>query len=138
MKLYVILDRSTKTEYGITDKLWLARLFYIQRYKYDNNLILIHRKSNLAKRSLPYNDLYIRYFSGFALVEEEIKYIDYCMTDFGIDYLRRKYKKKRHMKVIDEMETDLIEQCISDCILRRKFVKDKIYQVEDWLNTLGG
>ena len=55
MKLYVILDRSTKTEYGITDKLWLARLFYIQRYKYDNNLILIHRKSNLAKRSLPYN-----------------------------------------------------------------------------------
>ena len=138
MKLYVVLDRSTKTEYGITNKLWLARLYYLQRYRYNKNLLLTHRKSNLAKHDLHFNDHCIRYFSGFALVDEEIKYLNYCMTDRGVDYLRKRYKKKRFQKVIDELEKELIEQCISDCILRRSQVQDTIYMFEEWLYKIGG
>ena len=75
MRLYVVLDKTSKIEYGVTNKLWLARLFVIQRYDTNKNLTIDCRKSKKSKHDLIYHDLNLYYFSGFALLYEELQYI---------------------------------------------------------------
>lgn len=137
MKLYVILDRMSKIEYGITDKLWLARLFYIQRFETNNNLVLVHRKSKNT-RMLLHTDRWIHYFSGFALLNHEIEYINLAILDAGIGYYRRKYKRKRQQQMLDDVEQSVIDRSIQDCIHRKSDVLDRLTAFHEWQYRIGG
>ena len=139
MRLYIILDKISKLEYGITDKLWLARLFYIQRYDTNHNLVLIHRKSNrVDRKTLQYNDRSLCYFSGFALLNDEISYIEQMLFDAGIGYFRRKYRRKRYQAILDKVEQSIIDSSIQDCIYRRSDVIDRLSAISEWYYKVGG
>lgn len=138
MKLYVILDRISKIEYGISDKLWLARLFYIQRYDTNHNLVLIHRKSKGARYLLTYKDRSIHYFSGHALLSYELEYINLVLLDTGIGYYRRKYKQRKVQRMLDQIEKSIIASSIADCIHRQSDVIDRLAAFAEWQYRVGG
>lgn len=138
MRLYVILDKITNTEYGITNKLWLARLFYLQRHETNRNMIIICRKSKMRKGDLLYHDLNLYYFSGFALLDDEIQYVNYNILDAGIEYYKKKYKKKRFQHTIDHIEKAVINNSIMDCIYRKYVVLDRLYCLNAWQSKVGG
>ena len=78
MKKYIILDRYNFTQYGVTTKIWLARLFILQRREYNKNLIYnIQKDTEDNKFKITLNDLNLQYLSGFALTNREIDYINY-------------------------------------------------------------
>lgn len=124
LKFYIIQDKSFKKKYGMTDKLWLAQLFIIQRHEYNTNLTInTIRKDKDIKFSIKLDDDYIRYFSGFALTNKEIKYIKYELSMFYNKKDLKKLKKKYQVKsvndfiencnmYIDEVYVNLIENCL--------------------------
>ena len=125
LKFYIIQDKSFKKKYGITDKLWLAQLFIIQRHEYNNNLTLqTIRKDKDIKFSTKLDDDYIRYFSGFALTNGEINYIQYEMSMYydkkDLKKLKKKYNtasvkeflEKYMNEFTDTFMLDLIENCL--------------------------
>lgn len=139
MKYYVILDRNTLTKYGITHKLWLGRLYLIQRREYNKNLILIVQKDNdLSKFDLKLNPLYIHYFSGFALSSNEIEFIDYemsmCPSDSHIRALKRKYDAKKFQSFLHkykkELEVGYVGELIRRCISEPSIVSERLNQKE--------
>lgn len=110
-----------KNKYGITDKLWVAELFMIQRHEYTKNLTIDTQKDKkYDKYSITMEENYIRYLSGFALTNKEINFINYEMSmchDFN-KRLRKKYDSKKISQFIDfiekEYKVDLIEQCFKN------------------------
>ena len=124
MEYYVILDRISKREYGITNKLWLARLFCIQRYKVNRNIIYLSRKSKRSKSDMVYHEKWIRYFSGYALCNYELEYIDTVIEESGMHYFRRKYKKAKFQRHINSMEDMLVATSILNIIYRNSDVVD--------------
>lgn len=125
LKYYIIQDKSFKKKYGITDKLWIAQLFMIQRHEYNSNLtIKTIRKDKDIKFTTKLDDNYIRYFSGFALTNREIQYIQYEMSMYYNKKELKKLKKKYNIKsvkkfldtytneFIDVFMLDLIENCL--------------------------
>ena len=138
MRLYVVLDKNSKIEYGVTNKIWLAKLFLIQRYDINNNLTIQCRKSKRDKHDLIYHDLNLYYFSGYALLNDEIQYINSNILDFGIDYYRKKYSKKMLKSKIDTMEKAIIASSIHDCIYRKCDVMEKLYSIKVWKDKVGG
>ena len=137
MRLYIVLDKKSNIKYAITSKRWLARLFYIQRYKINTNLIITHQKSKLSKSDLQYHDLALHYFSGFALLPDELDYIDTNLIDSGIAYYREKYHKKVHKRALEAMESIIINDSIKACIYRKSEVLDKIHCIKEWKRKVG-
>ena len=121
LKYYIIRDKMFKNKYGITDKLWVAELFMIQRHEYTKNLTIDTQKDKkYDKYSISMEENYIRYLSGFALTNKEINFINYEMSmchDFN-KQLRKKYDSKKISQFIDfiekEYKVDLIEQCFKN------------------------
>ena len=132
MKLYIVLDKISKIKYGITNKIWLARLFIIQRTVINKNLIIECQKSKKNKHDLIYHDLNLYYFSGFALLYEELQYIRGNIFDAGIYYYRDKYKQKSIQKKIDTIEKDIIKTSINNCIYRKCDVLERINSINEW------
>ena len=132
MRLYVILDRRTKREYAITNKLWLARLYYMQRYNVTRGRILIRRKSKQDKSMLQYNSGWLHYFSGFVLSNDELTYINTVIDDADLYHMRKKYTKPKFQKMIDSIENDLITQSINTCIYRNREVIDQLSLLSEW------
>lgn len=139
MKYYVILNKNTLTQYGITHKLWLGRLFILQRCEYDKNLILTVRKSNdLSKYDLKLNPLYIHYFSGFALTTDELDYIDYEMSMYPdnefIQNLKRKYDAKKIRSFLKKykkhLDIDYVGELVRRCIQSPSLVRESLVQKE--------
>ena len=136
MRLYIVLDRKTQYMYAITSKRWLARLFYIQRHKMCSNMIIVYRKSMISRLDYQYHDRRIRYFCGFAMLDEELRYIDLNLMDAGINYYRKKYKKSRYQKVLDNVENDLIHECIDRCIYRKSEVIERLNLHSEWVDKV--
>lgn len=136
MRLYVVLDRKSQYIYAISSKRWLARLFYIQRSKSFTNMTIVYRKSKISHRDYQYHDRRIHYFCGFAMLDEELRYIDLNLMDAGIDYYRDKYKKRRHQKIIDGIEDDLIKESIDRCIYRKSEVLERLDLHTEWVDKV--
>lgn len=139
MKYYVILDRSTLTKYGITHKLWLGRLYLAQRREYNKNLIMIVQKDNdLSKFDLKLNQLYIHYFSGFALTSNDIEFIEYelsmCPNDSHLRELKRKYDAKKFQSFIRKYKKELkigyVGELIHRCITEPSIVSERLNEKE--------
>ena len=137
MRLYVVLDKTSKIEYGVTNKLWLARLFVIQRYDTNKNLTIDCRKSKKSKHDLIYHDLNLYYFSGFALLYEELQYIHSNIFDAGIQYYRKKYKQKSIQRKIDTIEKGIIRSSIHECIYHKCDVTEKLHSLHEWKRKVG-
>lgn len=121
LKYYIIRDKMFKNKYGITDKLWVAELFMIQRHEYTKNLTIDTQKDKkYDKYSISMEENYIRYLSGFALTNKEINFINYemSMCHDSNKQLRKKYDSKKISQFIDfiekEYKVDLIEQCFKN------------------------
>ena len=94
MRVYVVLDLQTRNIYGITDELWLAKLFYVQRNRFLNNLFILRRKDKyLTKRGLSNHDLKINYLSGYAVLNYELEFIESEMVLAGFTYFKYRYSK---------------------------------------------
>ena len=132
MKLYIILNRRTKHEYAITNKLWLARLYYMQRYSVNRDMILIRRKSKQSKDLVMYNGNWLHYFSDFVMTNDELRYIESVVYDAEIGHLRQKYKKSKFQHILDVVERDLIDQSIQWCIHRHGEVMDRLNLLTEW------
>lgn len=144
MKYYIILDKNTFTQSGMTHKLWLGRLFLLQRREFNKNLILTIQKSNeLSNYDYINNRLRIHYFSGYALTSEELEYIDYEMSmypdsEYVKNYLTKyTYSKKtikNAKKYLNGLE-DYKKYLIHNCVRNLSIVKDVLYQ-KDFLNGI--
>ncbi|MDY5646991.1 MAG: hypothetical protein SPF22_08315 [Candidatus Onthovivens sp.] len=117
MKKYIVLDRHNFTQYGVTTKLWLVRLFILQRREYNRNLIYkIQKDTEDNKFNIKLNDLNLRYLSGFALTNREIDYINYEIDMISskekIEYFKNKYRGKSIQKFLKKYEEEAIPQLI--------------------------
>ena len=90
----------------------------------------------ISRLDYQYHDRRIRYFCGFAMLDEELRYIDLNLMDAGINYYRKKYKKSRYQKVLDNVENDLIHQCIDRCIYRKSEVIERLNLHSEWVNKV--
>lgn len=132
MRLYVILNRRTKHEYAITNKLWLARLYYMQRFSVNGELIFISRKSKQSKSTIIYSGNWLHYFSGYVMSNDELRYINSVLDDAGVGYLRQKYRKPKFKKIINDVEDDLIKRSIHKCIYQNSEVIDRLNLLTEW------
>ena len=140
MRVYVVLDLQTRNIYGITDELWLAKLFYVQRNRFLNNLFILRRKDKyLTKRGLSNHDLKINYLSGYAVLNYELEFIESEMLLAGFTYFKYRDSKveklgkslKRKKK---EYRALLVRQCIEnpktvfDYVILKREYDYKLYQ----------
>ena len=148
MKLYVISDSISHSVRGLTSKEWIATLFLLQRRELNNNLKITIQKSDDSLRfSYKMNDLYINYFSGFALTNLEIEYVNYQLSmypdkqsviEFENEYnnsetirkFLKKYKKKGLSSYLDEFARR--------AILNPSEVQDLVYQKRFFENIKKG
>jgi hypothetical protein len=70
------------------------------------------------------------------MLDEELRYIDLNLMDAGIDYYRDKYKKRRHQKIIDGIEDDLIKESIDRCIYRKSEVLERLDLHTEWVDKV--
>lgn len=126
MKYYVVLNRDTLTQYGVTNKLWLVRLFIIQRREYNRNLILREKKGNdITKEMLMQDPTYIHYFSSCAsaLTNAELELLDYILLTHGhahedeLSFYHKKFRdSKKKLKKLQIYEKVVIPQMIEDLV----------------------
>ena len=147
MKKYIILDRYNFTQYGVTTKIWLARLFILQRREYNKNLIYnIQKDTEDNKFKITLNDLNLQYLSGFALTNREINYINYeidmISSQEKLEYFKNKYSKKSIQKFLKRYEKDIIPQLIEyfayKCIIDPSHVNSILDQKAFFDSLKGG
>ena len=147
MKKYIVLDRHNFTQYGVTTKLWLVRLFILQRREYNRNLIYkIQKDTEDNKFNIKLNDLNLRYLSGFALTNREIDYINYEIDMISskekIEYFKNKYRGKSIQKFLKKYEEEAIPQLIEylayKCITDPSHVDNILYQKAFFESLKGG
>ena len=136
LKYYIIQDESFKKKYGITDKLWLAQLFIIQRHEYNKNLTInTIRKDKDIKFTTKLDDDYIRYFSGFALTNREIQYIQYEMSMYytkkDLKKLKKKYNTKSVKDFLNKYMKDFTDIFMLDLIENTSFLQQLLLLVFD-------
>ncbi len=149
MKYYIILNKETLTQYGVTYKLWLARLFILQRRMYDKNLIIKEEKSNkMSKELLKEDSNYIRYFSDFsvALTEDELDLLDFIQLSYThthkdeIKFYKKKFKKSlKKLKKLEEYEEVVVPMVTRDLInqfLSQRALIDEFRQQRNFLKSL--
>lgn len=124
MKYYMVLDRSGRNIYGVSDKEWLARLFYVQRKPYESDMIILRRKHPyLTKHNDCDYDYKIRYVSGYALLNYEVQYIEHNFISSGFDYFERKYRRsKRARKFLKRKKEEYLRLLVRDCYEMPKMV----------------
>jgi len=124
MKYYMVMDKSGRIIYGVSDKEWLARLFYVQRNEYESDMIILRRKHPyLTKHNDCDYGYKIRYVSGYALLNYEVQYIEHNLLSSGYDYYERKYKRcKRVRKFLKRKKREYLDLLVRDCIEMPKMV----------------
>lgn len=132
MNTYIIIDSQTLKVYGLSNKRWLSRLFYIQRREYNDNLI-IRKNKEPDKFSTRLNDLYLHYFSGFAVTNKELEYMDYQLeiSKFGHppeDIPKTKKIKRFLKKYYDVILPGYKEWIILEAIVRPALVDELLEQ----------
>ncbi len=128
MRVYVVLDLQTRNIYGITEELWLAKLFYVQRNRILNNLFILRRKDRyLTKYGLLSHDLKINYLSGYAILNYELEFIESEMELAGFNYFSRRYSEVEKLcKSVKRKKKEYRNLLVRKCIETPKLVLDYI------------
>ena len=137
MKLYVISDSISHSVRGLTSKEWIAMLFLMQRRELNNNLkITIQKSDDNRKFNYKMNDLYINYFSGFALTNLELEYIHYQLSMYpnkeSISEFENEYDSKTIRKFLKKYKKKGLSNYFDDFAQRAIYnpseVQDLVYQ----------